>query len=122
MKQPPDVIYLQWEGVDRAELTHAEIQADKLGNTPSHGDVTWCADKQFDTDVKYVKAVRASLEQENRRIMQAMYITWDEETGYEVGAEPEPQYFDTWAEAVEFWVKLANLADGAGKSGEVGKQ
>lgn len=54
--QPPKVIYLQWIGVNKDELTRAEIEAAKLGNDTSHGDVTWCADKQYDTDIKYVRA------------------------------------------------------------------
>ena len=49
-KQPPDTIYLQWVGADKDDLTPAELEMQ-----PSPGDVTWCSDRMFDTDVEYVR-------------------------------------------------------------------
>jgi hypothetical protein len=48
---PPRRIYLQWVGVDADDATPEE-----LATQPGRGDVTWCSDKQFDTDVEYVRA------------------------------------------------------------------
>ncbi len=48
---PPEIIYLQWVGADKDDVT-----AEELAMRPSPGDVTWCSDKMFDTDVKYVRA------------------------------------------------------------------
>lgn len=54
---------------------------------------------------------RSSLESERQAIMKSLSITFDSELGaegqgYEAPAEPEPQYFETLAEAVEFEFKL----------------
>lgn len=48
---PPDRIYLQYYGADFGELTD-----DEMNTEPSAGDVCWCADKIYDTDVEYVRA------------------------------------------------------------------
>jgi hypothetical protein len=48
---PPQRIYLQWVGTDAADATPEE-----LAIQPGRGDVTWCSDKQFDTDVEYIRA------------------------------------------------------------------
>lgn len=46
----PDEIYLQWHGADKSEL-----RPDELASDPDmDADVTWCRDKIFDTDVRYV--------------------------------------------------------------------
>lgn len=51
MSSAPKVIYLQWYGVDREDLT-----AQDLEEQAAKGELTWCSDKKFDTDVKYVRA------------------------------------------------------------------
>lgn len=45
MKQPPDEIYLQFYGEGQPE-----------DSTPVNGEVTWCEDRVFDSDVRYVLA------------------------------------------------------------------
>lgn len=52
-KQPvvtdsPEFIWLQYGDIER-DCTHAECYL--------QGDVTWCEEKQFDSDVKYVRAI-----------------------------------------------------------------
>lgn len=47
-REPPKEIYLQWEGVDKSEINILP-SAD-----PDRGDITWCQDKIFDTDIRYV--------------------------------------------------------------------
>jgi len=51
------------------------------------------------------------LEQERNEIMEILGIHFDAEldaegSGYEVPAEPEPDYFATLPEAVKFWAEL----------------
>lgn len=46
-RNPPDTIYLQWWGADQSELDDCP--------DPVPHEVTWCDDKQFDTDVAYVR-------------------------------------------------------------------
>ena len=46
-KEPTKAIYLQWEGLDKADIP---------ANYPDEGheEVTWCHDKIYDTDVRYI--------------------------------------------------------------------
>lgn len=50
MTEPPDRIWLQWHGADKDDLTPEELEM--------RGEVTWCSDKMFDTDVEYVRVQR----------------------------------------------------------------
>lgn len=43
----PDKIYLQWVGDDSEPVNPNEIM--------NHNDVTWCSEKVFKRDVKYVR-------------------------------------------------------------------
>lgn len=43
MKKPPKVIYLQW---------YDESDGEPLD--PDRGEVTWCVDRIYDTDLEYV--------------------------------------------------------------------
>ncbi len=65
LARPPKVIYLQWCGADKGD-----VSAEELATPPPPGEVTWCADKQFDTDEKYVLA--GSLEQERDELRTAL--------------------------------------------------
>lgn len=49
-QQLPTAIYLQWHGADKRELLRDELES----GPDLHQDVTWCEDKIFDTDVRYV--------------------------------------------------------------------
>ena len=53
--QPPDVIYLQVHGEDRKRLHPHDFRSDEEVDA---GDVTWCEDQIFDTDVRYVRDTR----------------------------------------------------------------
>lgn len=50
--RPPKEIYLQWYGEDSDAEDHriSSVEPDDQGA----GGVTWCEDKIYDTDVKYV--------------------------------------------------------------------
>jgi hypothetical protein len=50
VKQIPDKIYLQVHGADKDDLTAAELK-----EFAPNGDVAWCEDKIFDTDIEYVR-------------------------------------------------------------------
>jgi len=54
---PPDRIWLQWEGADSEDILPSQCDIE-----PLLGDVTWCKDRQFDTDVEYVRAAADSTE------------------------------------------------------------
>jgi hypothetical protein len=65
------------------------------------------------------EAELATAKQEREAIMKSLGIILDpdldaEGSGYEVPAEPEPDYFETLLEAVQFWAKLFE--------GEINKQ
>lgn len=47
IKDPPKRIYLQWEGQDKRDRTPSLVDMSP--------EVTWCTDRQFDTDVVYVR-------------------------------------------------------------------
>lgn len=49
MTKPPDVIWLQYYGDSTCDPAEAEVR---------NGDVCWCADKIFDSDVRYIRDKR----------------------------------------------------------------
>lgn len=50
----PEVIYLQYYGTDADDLTPEERGSFEL--VKAAPEITWCSDKIFDTDIKYVLA------------------------------------------------------------------
>lgn len=46
--EPPKRIYLQWEGTDDPPSPN--------DCEPKAGDITWCQDRQFESDIEYVAA------------------------------------------------------------------
>lgn len=52
--KPPNVIYLQWHGVDKRELLPGELEC----GPDSRVDVTWCGEQIFDSDVRYIRDKR----------------------------------------------------------------
>jgi uncharacterized Zn-finger protein len=54
----PEVIYLQWYGLDEKDMHDAKIECEMRGQPfPDPVERTWCVDRQYDTDVVY-KRVR----------------------------------------------------------------
>jgi hypothetical protein len=54
----PEVIYLQWYGLDECDMHDAKIDSEILGHPfPDPDERTWCVDRMYDTDVVY-KRVR----------------------------------------------------------------
>jgi len=49
---PPERIYLQWHG----DATHPETHPD----APQPAEVSWCADRIYDSDVAYIRAGKAT--------------------------------------------------------------
>ena len=58
VSEAPEVIWLQYGDIER-DCTHAELYRD--------GDVTWCDNQQFESDVMYVRADKAQAERDGLR-------------------------------------------------------
>lgn len=46
----PERIFLQWSGTDEPPSPN--------DCAPRPGDVTWCVDRQFDSDIEYVRVTK----------------------------------------------------------------
>jgi hypothetical protein len=64
------------------------------------------ARKEAELEADQLRDAKLLLEQELSEAAKALRFSWDEETGYEVPAESEPKYAESFAEACALFMDL----------------